>query len=532
MSGPQTLATLQQAVDWLRAHTRGTLRTDSRQVTPGDAFIAWPGAATDGRAHVAAALARGAAACLVEAGGVQAFDLGGDARIAALHGLKAATGRIAAEWFGRPSERLQVLAVTGTNGKTSSAWWLAEALNALASCVGPAAAPQPKSEQTIEAACGLIGTLGVGIPPDLVATGLTTPDPVQLQRAFADFARAGLSACAIEASSIGLAEQRLAGTHIRAALFTNFTQDHLDYHADMAAYWQAKRVLFDWPGLQAAVVNIDDARGAELHDELQGRAGLDLWSISLQPGARLVARGITTTGAGLAFTVAEGAHAVPLQTRLVGLFNVSNLLGVIAALRALGVPLDDAVGACVRLGHVPGRMQQLAGPGQPLVAVDYAHTPDALAQALAALAPAAAQRGGQLWCVFGCGGNRDRAKRPLMGAVAQQGADRVVVTSDNPRGEAPEAIIDEILQGTRAGADVRAEADRAAAIAQVVAAADARDVVLIAGKGHEDYQETAGVRLPFSDAEHARAALARRAARAGGADQTDRQSERKREPRE
>ncbi len=499
MSALPVLASVHDAVAWLRAQVPGTLQTDSRQVAPGDAFIAWPGAATDGRAHVADALARGAAACLVEGEGVQAFGFK-DARIAALHGLKATTGPIAAEWFGQPSARLAVLAVTGTNGKTSTAWWIAEALNALAARGTPA-----------RAGCALVGTLGMGVPPQLEPTGLTTPDPVRLQRGFARFADAGLGACAIEASSIGLAEQRLAGTHIRVALFTNFTQDHLDYHPGMAAYWQAKSLLFDWPGLQAAVVNVDDARGSELHAALEGRP-LDLWSVSMQGPARLQAREVRTTDAGLAFTVAEGAHTRALQTQLAGLFNVSNLLGVVAGLRALGVPLDEAVDACAGLQPVPGRMQQLGGAGQPLVVVDYAHTPDALAQALAALAPMATQRGGRLVCVFGCGGNRDAAKRPLMGAAAQAGADRVVVTSDNPRGEAPEAIIEQILRGLRPGPHVQSEPDRARAIAQAIAAAGARDVLLIAGKGHEDYQEIGGVRQPFSDLEHARAALARRAA--------------------
>ena len=210
--------------------------------------------------------------------------------------------------------------------------------------------------------------------------------------------------------------------------------------------------------------------------------------------------------------MAEGAQREWLQTRLIGHYNVSNLLGVIATLRALGVPLAQAVRACAALSPVPGRMEQIAQPGQPLVAVDYAHTPDALAQALAALRPVAQARGGRLWCVFGCGGNRDASKRPLMGAAAQQGADAVLVTSDNPRGEVPQAIIDQILQGMAPGA--QAEPDRAAAIAQAVARADATDVVLIAGKGHEDYQEVQGVRHPFSDMEQARQALA---ARQGGA---------------
>lgn len=497
MNALHTLTTLQEAVDWLRQRVTGTLQTDSRLIQPGDGFIAWPGAATDGRAHVGDAVVRGAAACLVECEGVEPFALAGD-HIAALRGLKAATGMIASEWFGHPTQRLQVLAVTGTNGKTSTTWWLADALNQLS-----------KKELPALAGCALVGTLGMGVPPALQTTGMTTPDPVRLQRAFAQFAEAGHRACAIEASSIGLAEHRLDGTRIHVALFTNFTQDHLDYHPGMAAYWQAKRALFDWPGLRASVVNVDDPQGAALHAELQG-SDLDLWSVSLQGPARLQAKHIVHTGAGLAFTVAEGAHTEVLQTQVIGLYNVSNLLGVIAGMRALGVPLAQALQACARLRPVPGRMEQLAAAGQPLVAVDYAHTPDALHQALAALKPVAAQRGGRLWCVFGCGGNRDAGKRPLMGAVAQREADEVIVTSDNPRGEEPQSIIHQILLGTIAGTSVRAEVDRAAAIARALAEAGANDVVLIAGKGHEDYQEAAGQRVPFSDMAHARAALARR----------------------
>ena len=480
-----------QAVQWLRARVTGTLQTDSRLVAPGDGFIAWPGAATDGRAHVASALARGAVACLVEQTGVEFFDLHGE-QLAALTGLKAATGEIAAQWFDRPSQALQVVAFTGTNGKTSSAWWLAGALQ--------------NSELSALAPCGLVGTLGLGVVPHLESTGMTTPDPVRLQRAFRQMADGGARSCAIEASSIGLAEHRLAGTQIRVAVFTNFTQDHLDYHGSMEAYWQAKVALFDWPGLQAAVINIDDAHGAALHAALAGR-GLDLWSVSMRQSARLQAQEVGFGESGLRFTVVEGDERHVLQTAMIGDYNVSNLLGVIAAMRALGVPLARAVQACAALLPVPGRMERIALPGQPLVAVDYAHTPDALEQALHALRALATERGGQLWCVFGCGGDRDAGKRPLMGAAAQRKADWVVVTSDNPRSEAPAHIIHQILQGTIAGETVRAEPDRAAAIALALAEADARDVVLIAGKGHEDYQETAGVRRPFSDMAQARAAL-------------------------
>ena len=488
------LTSAPQAVQWLRARTTGRLQTDSRQVAPGDAFIAWPGAATDGRAHVAAALARGAAACLVEAQGVEAFAFA-DERIAALPGLKAESGEIAALWHGRPSEALQVLAVTGTNGKTTTAWWLAHAL----------------ARQTLDGrqGCAMVGTLGVGVPPHLEDTGLTTPDPVRLQRVLREYADAGVAACAMEASSIGLAEHRLAGTRIRVAIFTNFTQDHLDYHQDMQAYWQAKAALFDWPGLQAAVVNVDDPQGARLWARLQAR-DLDVWSTSTQGPARLQAKDINLGREGLEFTVIEDAHSHVLRTRLVGQYNVSNLLGVLAALRALGLSLDQAVAACAELEPVPGRMQQIALPGQPLVAVDYAHTPDALEQALKALRPAAHQRGGRLWCIFGCGGNRDAGKRPLMGQVAQRQADCVVVTSDNPRGEDPDAIIAQILGGMAPSAQLRSQADRGAAIAQALAEAGPQDVVLIAGKGHEEYQESAGVRRAFSDMAEARKALSAR----------------------
>ena len=486
------LSNAAEAVQWLRQRVTGTLQTDSRLVVPGDGFIAWPGAATDGRAHIASATARGATACLVEQAGVEAFDLSG-APTAALQDLKAATGEIAAQWFGQPSHALQVVAFTGTNGKTSSACWLAGALQ--------------NSELLAHAPCGLVGTLGMGLLPHLENTGMTTPDPVRLQRAFRQMVDAGVRTCAIEASSIGLAEHRLAGTRIRVGVFTNFTQDHLDYHHSMDAYWQAKTALFDWPALQAAVINIDDAHGVVLHGALSERLDLDVWSTSMQRSARLQAQDITFGEVGLRFTVVEGDERYALQTTVIGDYNVANLLGVIAAMRALGVPLARAVSACAALQPVPGRMECIALPGQPLVAVDYAHTPDALQQALRALRPLAQERGGQLWCVFGCGGDRDASKRPLMGAAAQHHADWVVLTSDNPRSENPAHILHQVVQGTMAGQTVRVEPDRARAIALALAEADARDVVLIAGKGHEDYQETKGIRRPFSDMAHAHAAL-------------------------
>lgn len=485
----------EEAARWLRERVAGTLHCDSRKVGPGDGFIAWPGAASDGRQFVPGALAQGAAACLVEREGVEAFGFERP-EVAAYPQLKAQAGPIAAEFFGRPTQAIDVLAVTGTNGKTSTAWWLAQAL----SSVAPDAIP-----------CGLIGTLGTGRPPQVEFTGLTTPDPVLLQAQFRRFADQGLAACAIEASSVGIVERRLDGTLVRVAIFTNFTQDHLDYHGTMQAYWDAKARLFQWPGLRAAVLNVDDVRGTELAQSLHGGT-LDLWTCSCQQPARLVARDIAYADGGLRFAVQEGAAREELSTQLIGQYNVSNLLGVIGAMRAMGVPLAQAVRACGALLPVPGRMERLASAGQPLVAVDYAHTPDALDKALQALQPLARQRGGKLWCVFGCGGDRDPVKRPLMAAVAEKNADQVVVTSDNPRGEKPENIISQILLGLSHDRCVQVQADRGLAIAETIAAAAPEDVVLIAGKGHEDYQEIGGVRHPFSDRERARAALAARTA--------------------
>ena len=480
------LSDLPSTLAWLRARApQGQLRTDSRHVQPGDIFIAWPGAAADGRAFVAQALAHGAAACLVEHDGSADFAFA-DARIASFTGLKAITGSLAAQWLGHPAQALRIVAVTGTNGKTSTAWWLAHAL--------------PR--------CAMVGTLGVGLPPHFTSTGMTTPDPVLLQTEFAKFIAAGAEFAAIEASSIGIVEHRLAGTAIDTAVFTNFTQDHLDYHGSMDAYWQAKAQLFDWPGLRVAVVNVDDAQGRALAQTLALRCALDVWTVGLQHPARLMAVDIAHTAQGMAFTVVEGQQRQPMQTALIGQYNISNLLGVLATLRGQGHSLAQAVAACASLQPVPGRMQQIAVVGQPLVAIDYAHTPDALVQALAALRPLAQARGGRLCCVFGCGGNRDARKRPLMGAAAEQGADQVLVTSDNPRLEDPQAIVADILAGMRPQTPY--ELDRAAAIAQAIAQADARDVVLLAGKGHEDYQDAQGHKRPFSDYhEAARAVQAR-----------------------
>lgn len=490
---PEFMNDLQQAFAWLRARVTGQLRTDSRLVEPGDGFIAWPGGVTDGRKHVASALDRGAVACLVEHEGLEAFALQGP--VASFQGLKAATADIAAQWCGFPSQQLQVLAVTGTNGKTSTAWWLAHAL--------------AHYQDGLRKGCAMVGTLGIGVPPHVVTTGLTTPDPVCLQYAFADYVQQGIAACAIEASSIGIEEHRLGGTSIHTAVFTNFTQDHLDYHGSMQAYWQAKAKLFAWQGLKAAVINTDDAYGATLANELLARGQLDVWTVAVDAPARLLARDVRHGVRGLCFEVQEGTQTLTMETGLIGQYNVSNMLGVLATLRTLGISLADAVQACADLEPVPGRMQQIAQHNQPLVVVDYAHTPDALEQALRGLQPVAQARGGKLHCVFGCGGNRDATKRPLMGQAAQRQADVLWVTSDNPRGEQPDAIVAQIVAGMQMQG-VHVQVDRTQAINQAIVQADDRDVVLLAGKGHEDYQEIMGVKYPFLDMDKALAALRQR----------------------
>lgn len=498
----------QAAVQWLRSGTTGTLRTDSRAVRRGDAFFAWPGQHSDGRRFVAAALASGASRCLVDDEGVHAFGFD-DPRIAAAPQLKASAGAIADVWFDAPSRALQVLAVTGTNGKSSVAWWTAQALTALGR------------------RCGVIGTLGVGEPPrttgasgePLQSTGLTTPDAVMLQATLRRFVDQGFAACAMEASSIGIVDHRLNGTHIGLALFTNFTRDHLDYHGSMDSYWAAKRALFGWPGLRAAVLNIDDQKGAALAQELALAPALDLWTYSIRGDARLSARAIHYADGGLGFDVIEGVAALPVRCQLIGDYNVSNLLAVLCALRALGISLADAAGVTAQLSAVPGRMQRVddVGADQPDVVVDYAHTPDALDKALRALRPLAQARGGALWCVFGCGGNRDASKRPLMGALAHKGAEHVVLTSDNPRDESPALILSQILAGIHQSDAVDVIEDRRAAIHDAVLRAASNDVILLAGKGHETTQEVAGVKSEFSDVAIAAEALRARAALPRGA---------------
>jgi UDP-N-acetylmuramyl-tripeptide synthetase len=492
------LSTVEQASAWLRERVgQGALRTDSRQVRAGDGFIAWPGAATDGRQYVKAVLQVGVAACLVEAEGVQAYGFD-HPNVASFKDLKEASGLIASAYFDQPSQDLDVIAVTGTNGKTSTTWWLAQSINTL-----------QKKEQISQDSCGLMGTFGIGTLGQMRPTGLTTPDPVTIQSELARLRDVGATACAIEVSSIGLAEHRTAGMQTKVAVFTNFTQDHLDYHGSMQAYWSAKQMLFDADGLQAAVINLDDPKGEELAAYCAAK-GLRVITTSMKrTDASLRGSEMAHQAQGLIFTIMEGSLSQVVRSPSLGEYNILNILGVVGALRALGVEFGHACSAVARCTAVPGRMESVEFPGQPLVVVDYAHTSDALEKALEALRPLTFAKGGKLWCVFGCGGNRDAGKRPLMAQAAQRAADRIIVTSDNPRLEDANEIAAQMMAGLEDASCEKwlLELDRAKAIALVIHEADPKDVILIAGKGHEDYQELAGVRYPFSDQKHALLAL-------------------------
>ncbi|MBP6637386.1 MAG: UDP-N-acetylmuramoyl-L-alanyl-D-glutamate--2,6-diaminopimelate ligase [Sulfuritalea sp.] len=462
------------------------LTADSRRVQPGDVFVAFPGAHADGRDFIAQAVQRGAAAVIAEAG-TKARVGAGDAPIIEVARLSSLCGEIAHLVYGRPSEKLWLAGVTGTNGKTSVSQWIAQAMDALGQ------------------RCAVVGTLGNGFVHALAESPNTTPDAITLHAALAGFVERGAKACAMEVSSIGLDQGRVNGAAFDVAVFTNLTRDHLEYHGSMEAYAEAKARLFEMPGLDAAVLNLDDAFGRELARRFRGclpTLGYTLGAEAGETDEILRAENLRMSAAGIEFELRGATIAAPV----VGRFNASNLLAVIAALLSRGEALDAIAAALRSLRPPPGRMQALGGHGQPLVVVDYAHTPDALEKALTVLRETATARGGKLVCVFGCGGERDPGKRPQMGAVAEALADSVLVTSDNPRGEDPQAIIDGIVSGMKNRPSVQVE--RARAVADAIAAADARDVVLLAGKGHEPYQEVAGVRHVYSDLDAAQSAFA------------------------
>jgi UDP-N-acetylmuramoyl-L-alanyl-D-glutamate--2,6-diaminopimelate ligase len=463
----------------------GELVNDSRKAQPGTVFAAYPGESRDGRDYIPQAVAQGVDGVLWEADHYQ-WDPALGLPNAGVNGLKNRIGEIAAHIYGEPSRSMHMIGITGTNGKTSVAHWVAQALS------------QANRKTAV------IGTVGNGFPGALTPALNTTPDAIELQQRLAHYKKQGATACAMEVSSHGLSQGRVNGATFNVAVLTNLSRDHLDYHGDMERYADAKARLFSWPGLEWVVLNVDDAFGQRLESETRPSR---VAGYGFQRGA-VVGNKLRLSQAGLHLDVHTDWGNAELDVPLLGRFNAANLLAVLATLLVSGVKLDDAGKALARITPPPGRMQTLGGQAHPLVVVDYAHTPDALDKVLATLREIVS--GGRLICVFGCGGNRDKGKRPLMGQAAVQGADEVWVTSDNPRNEDPRHIIDDILAGTRdakSGHPVHIEPDRARAIFEAIGGAHQGDVVLIAGKGHEDYQEMAGERLPFSDVAVANKAL-------------------------
>ncbi len=457
------------------------LTSDSRRAGPGTVFAAYPGEARDGRDFIPQAVVQRADGVLWEADHYQ-WDPALGVPNAGVPQLKERIGEIAAHVYGEPSRALRMVGVTGTNGKTSVALWTAQAFGAL-------------GHRT-----AVIGTVGNGFPDALTPARNTTPDAIELQQRLAGYRAQGAVGCAMEVSSHGLVQGRVNGTRFDVAVLTNLSRDHLDYHGNMENYAAAKARLFDWPGLEWVVLNTDDDFGRRL--EAAPRPAR-VAGYGFQRGA-VVGEQLRLSQAGLHLAVRTDWGRAELDAPLLGRFNASNLLAVLTTLLVSGVALGDACRAFVPITPPAGRMQTLGGGAQPLVVVDYAHTPDALEKVLATLREIV--EGGRLICVFGCGGNRDKGKRPLMGAAASRAADVVWITSDNPRNEDPRHIIDDILAGCD-GAP-RVEADRARAIFEAIGEARRGDVVLIAGKGHEDYQEIAGERLPFADIDVAGRALA------------------------
>nr|WP_240480854.1 UDP-N-acetylmuramoyl-L-alanyl-D-glutamate--2,6-diaminopimelate ligase [Polynucleobacter yangtzensis] len=492
------------------ANSSAKVCADSRQIQSGDIFFAYPvghgNALRDGRQFIHAALENGAAAVVFDPVGMdnQFID---HPQCFAVENLAAGAGQLCSQWYGNPSKELSIIGVTGTNGKTSITQWLAQALDA-------------SNHRT-----AVLGTLGTGFPGALVQTGYTTPDAPKLQTQLAELLSAGAKQVAMEVSSHALDQYRIAGTDLNCAVFTNLTQDHLDYHGSMEEYAEAKAKLFQQSGLKHAVINLDDAFGRELAMNLLAKNDLKVWAYALSPAIfkgfekfgdrlhRIYAKETALSGAGYDSTfVYDNAGSAQLHIPLLGEFNLSNALAVWTVLLTQDMSCELAAHKVSQLNPVLGRMEliQIGKPQKTeslLAVVDYAHTPDALEKTLQALRPIADQRGGNIWCVFGCGGDRDAGKRSLMGAVAERYADQILITSDNPRSEDPQAIMQMIRGGLKVDArNVQMIADRAAAIMAAVRNANARDIVLVAGKGHETTQEINGKKFDFSDQEHIRLA--------------------------
>lgn len=476
-----SLAELLPELDGLPALEIRGLRLDSRAIEPGEAFVALAGASSHGLLHAAEAVRRGASVVLAEPIGDSAGAQALPVPLVFVPGLRARLPQLATEFYGVASLGLEVVGVTGTNGKTSVVQLVAQALTRLGRVAGS------------------IGTLGAGLHGQLRAQERTTPDVLEVHRQLASLHRAGARTLAMEVSSHALDQGRVAGVQFDVAVFTNLSRDHLDYHGSMEAYAAAKASLFTWDSLRAAVINLDDTQGALIAGGLRERIDRIGYSASGNPAAVLRAGDVRMDTAGLHFQLQYGVELAQVDSPLLGRFNVDNLLACAGVLLALGFGFGQVAAVLPLLEPIPGRMNRLGGTrGLPLVVVDYAHTPDGLAQALSSLRQ---HTGGRLHCVFGCGGERDAGKRPQMGAIAERLADRIWVTDDNPRGEDGDAIVAAILAGMVRPEDAAVLREREAAIAAALAASGPGDTLLVAGKGHERYQEQAGRRRPFDDLE-------------------------------
>ncbi|MCU7796810.1 MAG: UDP-N-acetylmuramoyl-L-alanyl-D-glutamate--2,6-diaminopimelate ligase [Candidatus Thiodiazotropha sp. (ex Myrtea spinifera)] len=474
-----------------------SLTLDSRQVVDGAIFLACTGTRHHGLAFARQAMAQGAEVILWEPDNAEGDQLAADLikegfPLLAMPKLSVHISEIAARFYGDPSQHLTVFGVTGTNGKTSVCQLLAQALQN----DGP---------------CGIMGTLGYGFPSALESTGFTTPDAVTVQRLLTEMWLGGAKTVSMEVSSHALDQGRAAAVHFTGAIFTNLSRDHFDYHGSFENYAAAKQRLFQMPGLESAVINIDDAQGASLLNVLSNDVETLVYSLKadaeLPDGLSGWARAIeiTPTTQGMEIRIATHRGEGLLKTRLLGRFNAANLLAVLLVLLQRDWDLSRALRVMVELTTVPGRMQLFTGDEKPSVVVDYAHTPDALEKALQATR---VHCDGRLFVVFGCGGDRDRGKRPQMGALAEQLADVVFVTDDNPRSESSAEIIQQILAGMHQPEATQIEGDRGLAIRRAIEMARPGDMVLVAGKGHEDYQLIGEQVLHFDDREQVTAALA------------------------
>ena len=456
---------------------------DSRKIQTGDLFLAYRGEVLDGRDFINDAINKGAAAVLCEDAMPTKSAISITVPIIVVPDLKKQAGLIAAKFYGYPTRELTLIGVTGTNGKTSITQFIAAALTDLG------------------LPCGVIGTIGVGFAQKLSPVINTTPDPVTLQRWLFKLKQEGAKAIAMEVSSHSLVQQRIRGIDFKIVVFTNLTRDHLDYHGTMENYGAAKKMLFMQPGLQYAIINADDEFGQKLIAELKASIKVYAYTIKDTPVEvpTIAAKDIKLDVSGITAQVTTPWGEGLLKSRLLGRFNLSNLIAVLAVLGVMKMNIAAALTSIEKLKTVNGRMQTFGGDKKPLVVVDYAHTPDALEQALLALRECCH---GAIWCVFGCGGApRDRGKRPMMGQIAERYSDHIIITNDNPRAENPQQIINDILQGLLCPWAAEVEQDRRAAIAHAIDCASANDVILVAGKGHEDYQIIGKEKLPFSDQE-------------------------------